>query len=449
MGYTLILLQEMNLAKMSPLHWKVACLCVNSGDINEDITSSTDYGAIAKAIARMEKGFVIPPNINTSDLGFKPDMSRNKAIYGLSAISGISFDLAKEIMKLRPYTSFEDFLEKCVKTKLVQPSKVYNLIKSGAFDDFSEDRTTIMAEFIKYLIPEKEKLTTANIPKLYEYGVIPVDFMKECGLYYFRKEVFKKENLIKPINKTQGIYSVKVDPNNFLVNIDDFIEAVEYDDEGALSLNSKIFDKLYKSRQKSFEEWIKSEEALGRFNYAARMEVWNKNCSGTIAKWEMDSICYYSKEHELEEMNISNYYDISNFKELPKEPKFEIVENPKTKKTFKKFQTYLVAGVVVEKNKNKNIVTLATLDGVVDVKLHKESFAMYDRKTSEENSWLSRGTKLIVNGYRRGETFVPRVYKDSIFRQALVKVEKSHETIRIKDVRRTESEYENNILYFC
>ena len=58
-GYTMILAQEMNLARMSPLHWKVACLCVNSGDINEDVSGSTDYGAIAKAIAGMEKGFVV------------------------------------------------------------------------------------------------------------------------------------------------------------------------------------------------------------------------------------------------------------------------------------------------------------------------------------------------------------------------------------------------------
>ena len=58
-GYSLILLQELNMAyKYTPLYWKVACLSVNAGNISEDVSKGADYGAIAKAIGDMPRGFV-------------------------------------------------------------------------------------------------------------------------------------------------------------------------------------------------------------------------------------------------------------------------------------------------------------------------------------------------------------------------------------------------------
>ena len=233
-GYTLILLQEMNLAyKYSQLHWKVACLCVNAGDINESVSSSTDYGALAKAIGGMEKGFIQAPSINKSDLGFKPNMETNSALYGLGAINGISNELANEIIKLRPFTSIQDFIKRAVDTKLVQPSKVYNLIKAGCFNEFEEDKIKAMVEFINYIVPNKTKLTTANIPKLIEYGIIPVEHSEAVMLYNFKKYVFNKNNLYKLTNKTQGFYRIPKDAVNYFENklIGDCSEAIEFDDE--------------------------------------------------------------------------------------------------------------------------------------------------------------------------------------------------------------------------
>lgn len=448
MGYTLILMQEMNLAKISLLHWKVACLCVNSGDINADVNNATDYGAIGKAIARMEKGFVIPPDINISTTGFKADTKRNKALYGLSAISGINHDIAKQLIGLRPFNSFNDFINRCVVTKVVQPRQVYNLIKAGAFDGLNRDRIGVMSEFVSYLVPEKNKLTSANIPKMFSYGMIPVEYMNNYGLYLFKKDVFAKENLSRAINKTHGIYKVVVNPSSYGLNIDDFMDAVEYDDDANLCLNSKEFDKLYKIYQKHFDEWIKSKEALDRFNYCCRKEIWDKYCNGTIAKWEMDAICYYTDKHELEEMQIMDYYDIKNFNNLPREPIYNFIENPRNRKVYKKFDINLIAGVILEKNKAKSMITIATLDGVADVKLHRESFATYDRKTPEEDSWLKRGNKIIISGYRRGEVFVPKTYKDSIFKQPIALLEKNGETIRVRDVRKVDNEYEESILSY-
>lgn len=423
-AYTLVAIQEMNLYKLSPLHWKVACLCVDSGDINDNKSKNTDYGAISKAICDMEKGFVLTPDINNSDVGFKPYMEKNRALYGLGAINGISNDLAKEIIRLRPFTSFEDFIIKAVATKIVKPSKVYNLIKSGCFDEFNNNRRQIMFEFINYLIPDKTSLTIANINKLLEYGIIDKTFERNILLYNLRKLIFIEKNCIFKFNKTHGLYVIPVNiaklfEDNFL---NEFMDCIEYDVDGRLSIKSKEFKKKYDEIQKELITFIKSQETLKKYNNAIKMQTWNKYCEGSIAKWEMDSICYYSKTHELEEIKLDNYYKIDNFKELSEIPEQKITTDPRTLRTRKEYKTYTIAGVVVEKNKSKSIVTLSTTTGIVEVKLYRELFAKYDKKT-EVDSWFERGTKLIVIGFRRGEVFVPRISKTSIFNSSILKID--------------------------
>lgn len=443
-GYTLILLQEMNLAyRYSQLHWKVACLCVNAGDINEDVNGSTDYGALAKAIGGMEKGFVRAPSINKSELGFKPILETNSALYGLGAINGISNDLANEIIKLRPFTSLDDFIERAVATKIVQPAKMYNLIKAGAFDEFGEDRVKTMMRFVSYVVPDKTRLTTANIPKLLEYRLIPMEFTDALYLYNFKKYVFDKKNLSRMINKTQGFYRVPKDAKAYYdcKLALECSEAFDFDDEGRLILNSKEFDKVYKRLNANFEEWIKSKDALDRINYCAKSEVWNKYCSGSLAKWEMDSISYYTDAHELDDIDLTQYYNIDKFNELPRTPETYVSINPRTGREYKRNKLSIIAGTVVEKNKTKHMVTLNTQYGIVEVKLHKSAFAHFDRKTTEEPSWFARGTKLMIVGFRREESFVPRTYPDSVFSSSVMKIEQSDSgIINIKKERVFEKE---------
>lgn len=440
MGYSLILLQEMNLAKLSLLHWSVACLCVNAGDINDEISKSTDYGAIAKAIARMKKGFVIPPNINESKLGFRVDMTKNKALYGLSAINGISSDLAKEIISLRPFNSFDDFIERAIKTKIVQPSKMYNLIKAGCFDCFNNNRLEVMLWFINYLVPEKTKLTTANLPKIFEYGMIPDHFRENYCLFLFKREVFKECNCYYKINKTHGIYRVGKNEEIYTMDFSSFESAIEYDDNGGLCLNSKEFDKIYKVYQNEFLEWLNSESTLKNFNYCIKNEVWVKYCCGSIAKWEMESLCYYTKIHELEELNINKYYTLSNFFDLPKDPVTYEEQNVYSGRVYRKNRLYMIAGVVIEKNKAKSMITVSTIEGVVEVKMNKEMFTHFDRKTPNEASWFNRGTKLLLAGFRRGEVFTPKVYKNSIFESPITKIEINASGTRIRTKREFEEE---------
>lgn len=426
-GYSLILLQEMNLYMLSSLHWKVACLAVDAGDINDDIEKATDYGAIAKAIGNMEQGFVTVPHINEAHIGFKPDMTTNTCIFGLGAISGINKEIARQIIELRPFSSLEDFIERCYEGKIVQKSKMYSLIKAGAFDKLEPNRVTAMAKFVTHIVGDKEKLTTANIAKLIEYGAIPPEMAQHITLHHFKALVFSKSNCVRMINKTQGVYRIPANAVEYFVKSlgSIFYESIEYDDNGSLCLHSKEFDKEYKKCQLPLTEWLKSQEAVERFNYCAKNAVWMKYCSGTLSKWEMDALSFYTQEHELVPMKLERFYSLSNFKDLSLVPETYNVTNSKTGKTYKRNKLSLIAGTVVEKNKAKSMITLNTPHGVTEVKMSKDLFTRFDRKLPDESSWFTRGTKLIISGYRRGEVFRPMAYSDSIYQSTLIKVEQT------------------------
>ena len=86
------------------------------------------------------------------------------------------------------------------------------------------------------------------------------------------------------------------------------------------------------------------------------------------------------------------------------------------------FKLTKIAGTVIDKDKNKSIITLLTNEGVVTVKAYGV-MAAYDKQISElgadgkkhviEKSWFTRGNKIIVNGFRRGSMFIAKKYKST------------------------------------
>lgn len=424
-GYSLILLQELNMAyKYTPLYWKVACLSVNAGNISEDVSKGADYGAIAKAIGDMPRGFVLPPCINQAEMQFIPLADKGKAMYSLNAINGIGDDVAKAIMENRPYLSFADFYQKCVETKLVTTAKVYNLIKAGAFDNLNADRRALMIDYVTRVTDEKTKLTTANIPKLFQFNLIPVEYREHYLLYSFRKTVFDKKNLRESINKSTGLYEIPSQVEKYYFeNYDSIFEkAFAISEDGKYCLNNKEFDKIYKECIEPLTEWLESKDAVNRYNNYLRSENWTKYCGGSMMQWEMESICYYTNTHELEVIPLENYIKVSNFFELPKDP--VVTETKKWKgRDFNIYKLDVIAGVVVEKNKNKSMITISTPQGCIDVKLDKGRFAHYDRTVEGDKSWLTRGNRLVIVGYRRGETFYPKTYNNSVYNHTIMKIE--------------------------
>lgn len=163
LAYSLIALQEMNLAYKYPIiFWNCACLISDSGGasieeeneegneeyeiateieynsiegFNDDEdeedddaeegnevslsdkkkkTKTVNYGKIAAAIGKMTASGVkvTLPDINLSTYTFSPDATNNIIRYGLSGISKIGDDIVRKIMNARPFNSLEDFTNK-------------------------------------------------------------------------------------------------------------------------------------------------------------------------------------------------------------------------------------------------------------------------------------------------------------------------------------------------
>ena len=420
-GYTLILMQELNAYMISSLLWKTACLCINSGDFG-NMTKGTDYGAVAVAIANMENGLVINPSINKSKIGFKADLENNKIIFGLGAINGISMDLAKEIVANAPYTNLEDFIQRMIATKIIGNTKMYNLIKSGAFDEFG-NRFNIMNEFLNYVCPPKTKLTMQNFDKIMEFGILDDD-IEGINWYYFKKSVINKSNIDTQINKSRAIYRLNNLYKDFNIEYKELENIIKFNENGEEIVDSNDFEKMYKSKIEKMKEAIELKETLNLFNKCSKQKIANKYCYGTKEKWEMDSVGFYSDKSELDYINFNNYYNLKYFNEFSVIPCWYYTENRYGKK-IKKVKTGLIFGIVVDKNKAKNIIVLATQNGTFEVKLSKNLFTYYDKKTDNSDSWFKRGNILILNGYRNGNYFRIKKNVDEAM-ELITKVETSN-----------------------
>lgn len=109
---------------------------------------------------------VLPPNINTSGNSFT--VSDKGIGYRLTAISNLGETAIKNIIKNRPYTSFEEFVEKR-STSSVSKKVITNLIKAGAFDSIDEDRATLMWKF-DMMNRTKTKIKNEFVCEQYEYN---------------------------------------------------------------------------------------------------------------------------------------------------------------------------------------------------------------------------------------------------------------------------------------
>lgn len=445
--YSCMGLIEMNMAHFYPeIYWNCACLSINAS-ANEDVedNGSTSYGKIAKAIGDMQnRGIrVVCPEINSAKFGFYPNVEKDEIIFGLKGINGIGDDIAIQIIKNRPYSGVMDF---CAKNPNVGPKAVITLIKAGAFDLMNCNRIRLMSLYVNYIAKQKTEfktsLTMQNFSKAFDLGVIPQQFNLQARLLNFKKYVFNKQYLTDIKDHYLLDSSARLFFDSELQHrLSEGVEYKYYDDD--IVIVKKPFEKWLNSFTKDLKEWIASKEATDLFNRTSvaflANDIWDKYCSGNIAHWEMESLSFYYTEHELACVNNSRY-GIVEYKNIPEQP--EVVDevervNKKTgiKTTYPKYRLYTIAGTVLDKNANKNYITLLTTTGVVTVKFYNGSFTYYDKQISKKNpvdgkktviekSWFQRGNLLLITGIRRGDMFFPKRYTDTIYQHTLRLIEK-------------------------
>lgn len=393
------------------------------------------------------------PLINQADFGFVADEKTNRIIYSLKAINGIGDDVVRLIIENRPYTSIKDFYQRMIETKLVKTSQMIQLIKSGCFVELDNpDRAITMKNFIqRYVICSATKLTLQQFNRLIQfdttYHFIPQSVKMAIRHKFFKDyvldESFWHSNIIDENSKRK---LPKKGYNDRWFKLDSesmsFFQQF-YTEQSVTAVEGEYFviseKKLTKENEKLIQplkDWMTQDNALKTYNWCLFQEAWNKYAAGTISKWEMDSLSIYNEPHEL--ISIDNYqYGIVDFFTESEKPlvydyytrtvkQFVDGEEHKVAKKFPKYRIIRLAGTVLDKNKDKHMVTLLTTTGVVTAKFNKGAFLYYDKqisqvnvdgtKTTIEKSWFSRGNKILICGYRDENQFRVYKYSDTIYR---------------------------------
>ena len=469
LAYSLIALQEMNLAYRFPImFWNCACLISDAGgvesseeneeeevvqdaevyynemiefgedDNEDDIADSydeedcdgypatvcvmedgkkkkkvkaTNYGKIASAIGKIKSSGVnvASPDINKSTYTFSPDIENNTIRYGLSGITKVGEELVKTIMDGRPYTSFDDFTKRI---KINKPQMV-NLIKSGAFDCFG-DRMQIMRKYVEGISDTKKRITLQNMKMLIDFGLIPDDYDLERRVYNFNKYIKK----MKLDSEFFGLDNIAFEFYSKHFDIDKLLPCE--DTESGFKIRQVAWDTYYQRHMDIIRPFVQKHaaELLVAVNNRLMEETWNKYCLGSVSKWEMDSVSFYSHEHELKDLDMWRY-ELSDFEDLSEEPVIDRVI-PIKGKQVPILKLFRICGTVLDRDKSKKTVTLLTTSGVVTVKIFGGVFAQYDKQISErgadgkkhviEKSMFSRGNKIIVIGVRDGDAFRAKKY---------------------------------------
>ena len=479
-AYTIILIQQLNLVYYYPaIYWNTAVLMVESGAVDRETSEdseieakerTTNYGEIAKAIGKLQaKNINISlPYVNKAEQGFLPNEENNEIIFGFKGIMKINNETAQIIMQNRPFISLKDFHERLVLVKrevtlktgktqmrsLVAEGQTIMLIKAGAFDKIeNKPREEILEDYLRLLNPSKQKLNSKDIAKIAEMGIIPSNLKDEMKFYNFREYLTSMSKKQDEQTKTIFWYKIHDEYNEedtdyansfFLEHFANEMEEnkdYKYNEEGyllvALGTSRKgSFDSLYKKKISQLSKWITTEECINTYTENIFQNIKNEFMQGTVSSWEMESMNYYYHQHELANID-KDKYGVVDFKSLPEDPivigftKYKGLQYPK-------FQLDRIVGTVLDRDKNKHSVTILTPDGVVVLKFYSGQFSFYDKTISKdigeadetgkvkkvvlENGWFQRGNLIMVTGFRRGDIFKPKRYKNSIYQHALSKI---------------------------
>ena len=440
LSYSFIGFQTAYLAtKWNPIYWNTSCLVVNSGSLEEEKDyeedeegnviklkeKMTDYSKVAKALGdTISKGIKVSlVDINKSNYSFEPDVENNEILFGMKALSNINGSTIEEIIKHRPYYSLKDFMRVCPLNK----SAMFSLIKAGAFDKLEEKlaeenntnpRKIAMIYYISKICEAKKRITLQNFNGLIQADLIPEELNLQKRTYLFTK--YLKTN--KKVGKYYVFDNISEEFYNKYFDLD-YLEVIN----GLTCILQTDWEKIYQKVMDTAREWIRDnqKEILEKYNNILFKECWDKYAKGNISSYEMESLCFYYHKHELADVN-NNKYGISNFNLLSQNPKIDYFFK-RNGRDLPIYKIYKIIGTVISKNDTRASISLLTPNGVVNVKFTKEYYAMYNRQLSEmqedgtkkvtEKGWFTRGTKLLIAGYRRDDTLVAKTYKSCGYHQ--------------------------------
>ena len=151
---------------------------------------------------------ILKPNINKSFTKFTVD---NKKIrFGMGSIKNVGFAAVDAIVEERkkggPYQSFTDFCER-IQSESVNKKCIECLIKAGAFDDFQQTRSTLVASFESIIdtINDSNKKSMAGQVTMFDLGGND-EKLDEIKYTFNTVKEFSERELLKYEKEMLGIY---------------------------------------------------------------------------------------------------------------------------------------------------------------------------------------------------------------------------------------------------
>ena len=151
---------------------------------------------------------ILKPNINKSFTKFTVD---NKKIrFGMGSIKNVGFAAVDAIVEERekngPYKSFTDFCER-IQSESVNKKCIECLIKAGAFDDFQQTRSTLVASFESIIdtINDSNKKSMAGQVTMFDLGEND-EKLDEIKYTFNTVKEFSERELLKYEKEMLGIY---------------------------------------------------------------------------------------------------------------------------------------------------------------------------------------------------------------------------------------------------
>lgn len=371
-------------------------------------TTPIDRDKIAQSIAIFQEEVeILPPDINESGFGFTLNEETNSIQTGLKVVSRLGNRFIYNIMRARPYYSFEEFVENVN----VSRDRVVMLIKAGAFRNITK-RTPmeLLKDYVYSLSNPKTTLNGRNINMLIRMELLP----KELD---FEQRAFNWWKYISPTRNVRKGY-VQLDQPALA------FYSANYGDESKLEyFNNGIFipqtygKSLVDKSNEVIKKFIKEnhEELLEKVNQHLYNELWEKYKMRNAAEGEMQSLRMYTKTHPLVKFGMT--YDRVDELEEKHVSMFNIQG-----KQYPKHFIYRIVGTVVAKDKMKHVVTLLTPEGAIDLKIWADVFNHFDRKVTTvidgvqhvvQDSFFETGTHLAVFGRYTDGLFFPKIYRDT------------------------------------
>ena len=155
---------------------------------------------------------ILKPSINESELKFTAINGNIR--FGLGSIKNVGIQPVENIIKERnengKFKSFTDFCERIAEAS-VNKKCIESLIKSGAFDEFKQNRSTLLASFdgIVDTIQSTKKKGLEGQFSMFDLGATNDDSennMDDIKYAFIEKEEFSEKELLSQEKEMLGIY---------------------------------------------------------------------------------------------------------------------------------------------------------------------------------------------------------------------------------------------------